>query len=193
MSRQVSRKVTQQAATAPCPSCGRLNPAGAQTCWACRAPLHPAVGPPVPISPGAAVVPPPAGGPAVLEVNLSDLDEGPLPPPAEKNAFGAPLKTAARQPKGSLWTRRLSFGLEGQPYCAGAVRMAILAGTLFPPLFLVAVVQALIGIVRHEPSAPKVLGWILVIGLVYWGLMALLLEAIIHSLAHMSLGSLGMG
>ena len=150
MGKRVSRKVTgQQAATAPCPSCGRLNHASAKTCWACGA----ALGKPAP---------------------------APSPPAPVLNVDFPKVQESRSRSKKSIWTGRITFGLDGQPSSYAAVRTAMAGATLFPPLFLLAIVLALIGLARGEPSAGKVLGGIIAVFVVYGLIAGALILLIIH-------------
>lgn len=184
MARRVSKRVVQQALTRPCPSCGKQNAAGNPTCWSCGALLDG--------TPAA-----PASEEKTLVVDLSPEEPPPVPPRGQVSVPTA-LATDALMPKAgarrqakSIWTRRITFGLEGQPWGYAALRTAMGAAVIFPPLFLLALVFAMIAVARGEPKGGKVLGWIFVITVGYCAILGGLVWLIISMIN--SLGAMHMG
>jgi hypothetical protein len=177
MGRQVSRKVTQQGATEPCRACGRLNPAGAQRCWSCGAVLGQTSAPPP--AGGSAPLPPAPPAAPTLVVELDDEPAGRVPKPV--GVAPAPAFPGVKpRPKRSLWTSNFTFGLDGQPSCYWAVRTAMWGAWLFPPMFLVGIVLAVIGIAKGEPAAVKVLVILVAVAVVYCAIAAALILVIVR-------------
>ena len=172
MGKQVGRKVTQQGATEPCRGCGRLNPVGAQHCWSCGAVLLK----------GAAPAPslPPADAPLVVEFDDEPVGRASRPSLGEPASLLPEVKPRRRK---SLWTSNLTFGLDGQPSCYWAVRTAMWGAWLFPPMFLVAIVLAVIGIAKGEPASVKVLVGLLLVAVVYCALLVGLTLFILHTVS----------
>lgn len=154
MGKQVSRKVTHSAPAAPCRGCGRQNPVGAERCWSCGAVLLP---------PAAPSAPPPVGVPLVVE--LDDDPVGRASRPSANKAF--PLPPVRPRRKRSIWTGPFMFGLDDQPSCYWAIRTALWGAWLFPPMFLVSIVLAAIGLAKGEPSAGKILAGLVIFGGLY--------------------------
>jgi hypothetical protein len=162
MARQVSKRVVEQS----------------------RA-MSPPAAPPPAAAPAAYV----GDGPVDIDISLDDLGPPKAPalprPPVGVPVELPPLEDARRKPRKSIWTGHLRFGLEGQPYSYAAVRMAMMGGFLFPPLFLVAIVSAVIGVARGERSATKVFAWVTIGSVVYCAILVGLIMVIVDMMKMM--------